>query len=129
MIYFRVDGKVRGKARPRVFYNKNMGRMQAINTKETVSYENWIKTCFIKEYPSFMPLEIPLKLTMTAYFTRAKSNKMIHPMLKPDCDNIIKCIDALNGLAFKDDKQIIEIEFKKHWGERELLEIKIDSVL
>ena len=128
MIYFQVDGKVRGKARPRVFYNNKMGRMQAINTQQTVIYENWIKTCFIQEYPKFTPTEQPLKLIMTAYFTRAKSNKMQYPTLKPDCDNIIKCIDALNGLAFKDDKQIVEIEFKKHWGERELLEIRLECI-
>ena len=36
---------------------------------------------------------------------------------KPDCDNFAKiCQDALNGIAFVDDAQIIDLRVTKGWG-------------
>ena len=38
------------------------------------------------------------------------------PTKKPDIDNIEKIIeDALNGLAYKDDSQIVEVFKRKIW--------------
>lgn len=38
----------------------------------------------------------------------------ILPTKKPDCDNIAKIIcDALNGVAYKDDKQIVQLLVSK----------------
>ena len=47
-----------------------------------------------------------------------------NPTTKPDLDNIIKLLDALNGIAYDDDKQIVEIIARKEKGE-ESLEIKV----
>jgi Holliday junction resolvase RusA-like endonuclease len=36
------------------------------------------------------------------------------PMKKPDCDNIVKIIlDALNGVAYTDDKQVVDVRCRK----------------
>ena len=36
---------------------------------------------------------------------------------KPDCDNIAKIIlDALNGLAYDDDAQVVQLSVKKQYG-------------
>jgi Holliday junction resolvase RusA-like endonuclease len=48
-----------------------------------------------------------------------------NPMTTPDLDNIIKLLDALNGIAYDDDKQIVEIIARKEKGE-ESLEIKVE---
>ena len=38
----------------------------------------------------------------------------IKPTVKPDIDNIVKIVlDGLNGVAFTDDKQVIEIQAQK----------------
>lgn len=38
----------------------------------------------------------------------------IMPTKKPDCDNVAKMIcDALNGLAYKDDAQIVNLNVLK----------------
>jgi len=45
---------------------------------------------------------------------------------KPDADNIIKIIaDALNGLAYKDDCQIVRLEFEKFYALTPRVEIWI----
>ena len=42
----------------------------------------------------------------------------IYPTVKPDTDNIAKSIlDALNGIAYKDDKQVVTLSVKKRYDE------------
>ena len=41
----------------------------------------------------------------------------IFPTVKPDCDNIIKIVcDALNGLAYRDDSQVVAVTCQKKYG-------------
>lgn len=60
---------------------------------------------------------------------RAKSNKRQHATTKPDIDNIIKAVlDGLNGVAFKDDKQVTSIKATKFYcsyNEPPYLEVRI----
>lgn len=45
-------------------------------------------------------------------------NGYIFPTKKPDGDNIIKTIlDALNGVAYRDDSQICRVYFEKMYAE------------
>ena len=44
----------------------------------------------------------------------------IYPTKKPDIDNILKVVlDALNGLAYRDDSQVISCTVLKTYGEEE----------
>jgi Holliday junction resolvase RusA-like endonuclease len=63
--------------------------------------------------PTFTgPLIVRLDFTMT----KPKSPAKEYP--RQDCDNLAKgTIDALNGLAFKDDSQIVELSITKRYGE------------
>ena len=46
------------------------------------------------------------------------------PTIKPDADNICKAVlDALNKVAFEDDKNCVAINCTKTYGEEEHLEI------
>ena len=58
----------------------------------------------------------------------AKLAGTILPTIKPDCDNIAKIVcDALNGLAYADDKQIVECSVQKRYGDLPRVEVTIDS--
>lgn len=50
------------------------------------------------------------------------------PTKKPDIDNIVKTIDALNGLAFEDDKQIVSVVAEKYYDYEPRLEIEINQI-
>ena len=125
-LVFMVPGKPVGKGRPR--FAKTAKFVGAYTPQETINYENWIKQCFVIKYPNFKPLETPLQLTVKAFLNKAKTNKMAAPMIKPDIDNIIKCMDALNGIAYKDDKQIVAVVAHKLWGDIERLEIALQEI-
>ena len=124
-IRFIVPGNPVGKARPRIFTNK-AGRSQAITPKETVSYENLVKFTFSNAYNS-KKLEGEIEAHINAYFQIPKSmtkknRKLVeegklHPTKKPDADNIAKIIlDALNGIAYKDDSQVVRLHIEKEYA-------------
>lgn len=53
------------------------------------------------------------------------SGKM-RPTMKPDNDNIAKSVlDALNGLAYVDDKQIVELKVNKYYGAEAYVYVKL----
>lgn len=59
----------------------------------------------------------PVKVVITAEYLKAKTSRKKQPTLKPDWDNIGKAVcDALNGIAYKDDAQIISAEVIKRWA-------------
>ena len=52
---------------------------------------------------------------------------MDFPTLKPDTDNIAKIVcDALNGVAYHDDKQITSLTVDKVWAEDGIERVEID---
>lgn len=53
----------------------------------------------------------------------------ISPTIKPDTDNIAKSIlDSLNGIAYKDDKQIVSLKVDKYYSEIPSVSVEIKEV-
>lgn len=132
---FTVEGKPQGKARARTFYNKRLGRMQSITPEQTKSYEDLIRWSYTAAGGKYFG-ETTLQVHIRAFypipkaFNKAKVNdavtQKLRPTTKPDCDNIIKVVlDALNGVAYYDDKQVICVSCNKYYGETGYLEITI----
>ena len=70
-----------------------------------------------------------LALTVTPE-RAAKLAGAIRPTKKPDIDNCIKIIaDALNGLAYVDDTQIVGVTAEKFYAEIPRVEVEITEVL
>ena len=48
------------------------------------------------------------------------------PSRKPDIDNVMKIVlDALNGVAYKDDSRVVRVEAQKIYGDIPRLEIRM----
>ena len=134
MITLTIPGNPTGKARPRVTRNATY------TPPKTVAYETLVQELFIINYPHYKPLETAVAMRITAYFPIPKSyakwkklaaeRNAIRPTKKPDVDNIQKIIgDALNGLAYKDDSQIVTSEIQKWYtDENPRVEIIIKEV-
>ena len=59
----------------------------------------------------------PLKVTMEFYLTRPKTVKRVWHIVKPDGDNLSRgATDALKGVAWVDDSQIVESIVRKSYG-------------
>lgn len=132
---FWIPGKPQGKARARTV--NHGGRVHSFTPKQTVEYEALIKQCFEQAKPDdWEPLTSLVEMTVRAVFPVPKSYSKKRrewclkgwdfPSVKPDCDNIAKVIcDALNGLAYVDDKQIIKLTIIKEYGEEPGVEVTL----
>lgn len=133
MIQLTIPGEPVAKSRPR------MTRSGFVYTpKKTLNYETLIKELFIIKYPDFQPLEGPVRMNISAWLKIPKTSKRkteamqsgeIRPTKKPDMSNILKSIeDALNNLAYQDDKQIVKIEIEKRYSTRPRIELIIEDI-
>lgn len=130
---FEVPGEPRGKGRPR-FVKKNG---IAYTPKETAQYENLIVLACRETMGDRAPLGCPVFLTVHAHFAippskskkwKARAAQGQEPVVKrPDLDNILKVVcDALNGVAWKDDKQVYFATTSKFYGLRPRLSVEIN---
>ena len=122
MFEFRVDGKIRGKDRPR--FNRYNGKVYT--TKQSRDFETLIKDSYLSVDGIYFGDDTYLRLEADLYFSIPKSytkkrrslcmENVERPKKKPDNDNILKAIaDSLNEIAYKDDIQLLETEVKKYY--------------
>ena len=124
IINFEIPGKIKGKQRPLVTKNGTFTR------KETINYENWVKSCYLQYTKKTNGNdERPLKVTITAImpvpksYTKREKLEIKYPKRKIDLDNIAKSVlDSLNGIAYKDDSQVMDLHITKEFGEEEDLD-------
>jgi len=131
---FIIPGKPMGKQRPRVLKNGI-----SYTPKETVNYEVYVKQCYLKEYAGKELLNGPVKIKIEAYMPIPKSASkkiqkamkagQIRPAKKPDWDNIGKIItDALNGIAYNDDKQIVSCLVEKYYSDAPMVYVEMREI-
>lgn len=117
-----IPGKAVPQGRPR-FARIGAG-VRTYDAKQSVDYKSWVKHCAIevmkKQGAGIIPRDIPLHMILNVVIARPKSapKKRLCPVVKPDLDNIQKTIqDALEGITYQADQQIISIRSVKRYGE------------
>ena len=82
---------------------------------------------------------VPLRMVIDFYYRVAKSDSKkkkeqkvlgeIRPTQRPDLDNVAKLVqDAVNGVAYYDDSQIVELTVRKFFSEQPRTEVYIVEV-
>jgi len=138
VIRLTIPGKPTAKKRPRHRVYKS-GKQVTYTPRETVSTENLIALSFRQEHPGFELLQGALSLVVIAYMPIPKSwsqrNKdkalleELFPTTKPEADNILKLVaDALEGIVYHCDSQIVDCRLMKLYGERPRLEIELSKI-
>lgn len=134
-IEFIVPGNPVGKARPR---HTKSGH--TYTPEKTTTYENLVKLMYSQKYKGVVfDTDVPLAISIEAYMpipqsaSKKKADMMkqniLLPTKKPDCDNIAKIIcDALNGVAYPDDKQIVSMLVSKRYSDNPYVKISIWDV-
>lgn len=123
---FCVPGKPKGKARARM--SSRTGRWYT--PQATEDYEAEVQQYALIAKPKREYIEHPCRLTIEIWQQPPKSwskkrkkevTDLKYPITsKPDLDNIVKIImDALNGIAWNDDKQVYAIDATRHYHEEE----------
>ena len=132
MIEFTVYGIPKGKARPRFVRTKK--GVRTYTPKSTETYQNDVLSAYMDKCQG-EKLNGQIWARMTAYFTIPKSVPKKHRAgmiwydKKPDVDNIAKSVlDALQGIAYDDDKQIVTLIIDKRYGDTARVEVKLGEL-
>lgn len=129
-----MPGEPCGKQRPRVVQRN--GFAQAYTPAKTANYETLVQYEYSRQCGHEFLGEGPVRMDIVAYFGIPKSvskrkraamiSGAIVPTKKPDADNIGKLVaDSLNGLAYKDDSQVVWMDIKKRYAEIPHVDIEI----
>lgn len=124
IVRLTIPGEPQGKGRHRAV--RRGDHIATYTPRKTKDYEDEVRFCYRQEYGDLMAFAVdePVSATIIAAFGIPKSSSKkrkvemmagrVLPTKKPDTDNIAKIVlDALNGLAYPDDKQVVELHVIK----------------
>lgn len=131
MITIELAGEPKGKGRPR--FARATGH--TYTPAATRSYEAALRYAAQEAMAGKPPLEGALSLRVEAYlpipasWSKRKQLRasmiLIRPTTKPDFDNLMKPLDALNKVVWRDDSQIVTVSFAKFYSERPRLVVGV----
>jgi Holliday junction resolvase RusA-like endonuclease len=132
---FIIPGQPVAKARPR------MTRSGHVYTPATTKdYEELVKTVFMAGKFTMIEQHKPIRMSIVFYFAIPKSftkgkllaarHNVFRPTVKPDIDNLCKSVmDAINGLAYHDDSQIVEVVASKWYSTDPRVEVELKELV
>lgn len=138
-VTFEIPGEPRGKGRPR--FSMSHGYVRTYTDDKTAAYENLVKMAYKNAAQgNRFADDAPLAVDITAYYSIPKSASMkkqdlmrsgeIRPLKKVDIDNLVKVVlDSLNGIAYRDDVQVVECQVRKFYADDPKVLVEIDDRL
>ncbi len=116
-VSFEVLGKPVPKARARTVRKGN--RTWSFTPKKVATWEKTIKKEASKYFEK--PMEGPIMVTMIFYLERPNSRRIdTWVPTTPDLDNLEKSVlDALNGVAYPDDRFVVAKNAQKRYVRRD----------
>jgi Holliday junction resolvase RusA-like endonuclease len=132
MIFLIVPGEPVAQGRPRI---TTIGRHPRVfDPKKSAEYKSYVR--HLANKIKGRPLEGPLVMKCDFYkgVPKSWSEKkrqqalagLIKPIGRPDCSNYLKGVeDALNGIAYLDDSQIVLVHVTKKYSLEPRAEIRI----
>lgn len=136
MIQFTVYGEPVAQGRPRA--STQGGFVKMYDPEKSKDYKQYVRLAAGQHAPE-KPLEGPLSMVMIAYrpipksFSKKKAAAAergeILPVSKPDVDNYLKGVkDALKGIIWGDDSQVVDAFARKRYSARPRIEVKIKQL-
>lgn len=127
-----------GKGRHRARVASGPGGKPFVRTysdPKTASFEGSLKLAASEAMRGRAPLEGPLRVAVFAFFAipaswskkkqQAAHDRVLRPTGKPDWDNVAKTADALNGIVWRDDAQIVDGFVRKYYSRRPALVFEV----
>lgn len=127
-----IPGKAVPQGRPR--FARIGNGVRTYDAKQSIDYKSWVKYCALqvmaKTSVAIIPRDIPLHMVLYVTITKpaSVSKRRLCPVVKPDLDNIQKTIqDALEGIAYQADQQIVSIISVKRYGPSDSVTVTIQD--
>lgn len=133
MISFTVYGEPVAQGRPK--FTTINGHAKAYDPEKSRSYKELVRIEALKVKPE-IPLDCSIELRVEVFKSIPKSMskkkaelarlRLLRPVTKPDCDNYVKGVkDALKGVIWRDDSQVVDLEVHKYYSDRPRIEVVV----
>ena len=138
-VKFTIPGEPTGKGRPR--FSNVAGFNKAHTPEKTANYETLVKWMYHTECgDTKFADDAMLDARMMVYYSIPKSASKkkqaemlagkLRPTKKPDIDNVCKIVlDSLNGLAFRDDTQVVDCQVRKFYSDTPRVVVTIQDIV
>ena len=133
---FTIPGTPQAKQRPR--FSRRGSYVTSYTPEMTVNYENLVKVSWANanadmKLTGALGAEVKLFFPIPKSVSKKKRLAMeigtVYHTKKPDVDNCLKSIfDALNGIAYDDDSQIVAVTAAKFYSENPRAWVKITEL-
>lgn len=126
-----IEGKPQPKERARVI------RGHAYTPTKTAAYEQKVARAWSAKYPDQLEGDIRVSvicsMSIPTSWSGVKKERarrgIIYPSVRPDLDNLVKAVlDGLNGVAFLDDKQVVELFARKEYADEPRTLVRIEEL-
>ena len=135
-LFFTFEIEPTPQLRPRV--SSRGGYVRVYDPPKVKNFKNLLRSLAVNQYAR-PPLIGPLSVSLTFYRPVQKSisqsererrlSNESKPVVKPDTDNYIKAtLDALNGVLWHDDSQIVKIEAEKKYSDHPRITVSVKPV-
>lgn len=137
-VQFDVPGAPVGKGRPRAGRSFG-GHVRMYTPERTVNYESTV-ALFAAQAMAGRPLiagpvklGLNIELAIPASWSKKKQAAAlagtVRPCVKPDVDNVAKIFgDALNGVVWKDDTQIVLLVASKAYSDTPRVQVFVEQL-
>ena len=134
-LFFTFEIEPVPQLRPRV---SSRPYIRVYDPPKVKQFKHILRSLAVDQY-SRPPLLGPLSVSLTFYRPVQKSisqsererrlSNRSKPVVKPDTDNYIKStLDALNGVLWHDDSQIVKIEAEKKYSDHPRIRVSVKPV-
>ena len=138
LIEFTVPGEPVAKGRARAFIR--CGKIGHYTPDKTANYESLVRLFASRAMGNKPLMTEAIWLTVDAYFSIPRSwparkqedaeVMKVRKISRPDLSNVVKAVeDALNGIVWVDDSQVIQIRASKHYSRIPYIHIRAEQVL
>jgi Holliday junction resolvase RusA-like endonuclease len=120
-----------GRPRARAFQHQGATR---VSVYDPATSRDWKRTVLAQVLPQkpAAPVEGPLVMALTFFLPRPKTlprREHFH-VKRPDCSNLLKAVeDALNGIVYRDDSQIVKLDIVKEYSPAPGVQIRIERAV
>jgi Holliday junction resolvase RusA-like endonuclease len=106
-----------------------------VSVYDPANSRDWKRTVAaqaIEHKPPVPVADVPLSMELTFFLPRPTSlpKRMRHHIRRPDVSNMLKAVeDALRGIVYKDDSQLVDVIVRKRYDPAPGVDIRVERVL
>lgn len=124
---FVIEGRCPTKGSTRSFVHPKVGKV--VTVADNARLKQWTKDAKWQARAAKVPLIYKphgVIVNVVVEFVKPKTAKRAAPTVRPDVDKLLRAVlDALTGIAYADDSQVVQVTTSKTYGPSERVTVTI----